>query len=295
MKSKGIRRPLQIFLLTAFFYGGDGNTTEYEGILLLTAALSKSHDEVERLIDQGVSVAVTDSVGWTPLHYALTSSSEGTPPNATRKTALTLIERGAPVNAETTVAGWRPLHLAVWQRDPALVGALIEHGADVNAQMRPWWGHATAPGVAPVGSYSRRSQATELVSGAPGGAAKRRRRGCDRPARRRGCRRNGRECVSTVYIRLWVAWYCTIVMYPDPRIGNMSVFTSGYVIEGSFTAKAADERLISEPIGYIDELHEFVSITGILGKDGHVRIQWVATNLPMNRNCVSIRHPGWII
>ena len=67
-----------------------------------------------------------------------------------------------------------------------------------------------------------------------------------------------------------------IVMYPDPRIANMSVFTSGYSIKGSFTAKAAEEHLISEPIGYVGGLTDFGSITGILGKDGRVRIQWVS-------------------
>ena len=114
----------------------ENRTTQYEDTLLLTAALSKSYDEVERLIDQGISVAVTDSVGWTPLHYALSISSDDTSPDDTRKTALTLIERGAPVDAETTVAGWRPLHLAVWQRDPSIVRVLIEHSVDVNAQMK---------------------------------------------------------------------------------------------------------------------------------------------------------------
>ena len=254
----------------------ENRTTQYEDTLLLTAALSKSHDEVERLIDQGISVAVTDSVGWTPLHYALSISSDDTPPDATRKTALTLIERGAPVDAETTVAGWRPLHLAVWQRDPSIVRALIEHGADVNAQMR--LGEVTPLHLAlhqlnviPVEARQRdwsQARLEEQLKAAEEVVTVLRAAGA--------IDRLDEDAFPRYRFHIGFLHKKRIVMYPDPRIANMSVFTSGYSIKGSFTAKAAEEHLISEPIGYVGGLTDFGSITGILGKDGRVRIQWVS-------------------
>ena len=253
----------------------DNRATENERASLLTAALSKSHDEVERLIDQGISVAVTDVVGWTPLHYALIINYDDTSPDATRKTALTLIERGAPVNAETTVAGWRPLHLAVWQHDPAIVRALIEHGADVNAQMR-------LGGVTPLHLALHQYNVILYEARLAGWSQPRleeRRKAVDEfvtVLRAAGAIDRMDENAFPRHILDGWLFGERLVTYPKPSITMVYLSSPGFTIQGSFTSKGADESLIGERVGFVNEFEDFGSVLGILDKEGRMQLQWIA-------------------
>ena len=293
---------ISVIVLVAHFFGGhfawaaqagqappireeDNRKTENERTSLLTAALSKSHDEVERLIDQGISVAVTDIVGWTPLHYALSISYDDTPPDATRKTALTLIERGAPVDAETTVAGWRPLHLAVWQHEPAIVRALIEHGADVNAQMR--LGEVTPLHLA---LHQHKVILDEArLAGWSKPRLEERRKAVDEVVtilREAGAVDRMDENAFPRRISDGWFWDELRVVYPEPFNETISSSALDFSIQGSFTTKGADERLISELFGFPYGYGGFYGrVSGILDKEGRIRLQWVAGRIDEVGSC----------
>ena len=262
-------------------HGADANaTSKYGQTPLHHAAHSKIPDTIRLLVNHGASVAARDIVGWTPLHYALTIGGDDTSDD-TRRTALTLVERGAPVDAETTVAGWRSLHLAVWHNDPTIVRTLIERGADINARMMP--GGVTPlhlalrqPGeiadMAETAGWSQARLEERLKAAGEVVAVLRSVGAFDRVDEAAFPR-----FISDGWFRddWWV--YNKRRGYPEPY-SSMFYFSSGrYSIQGSFTAKGAVEHLISEPFGGISFGH-YGNILGILDKEGRMQLQWIADN-----------------
>ena len=235
-------------------------------------------DIAELLINHGASVTARDNAGWTPLHNALTGSGLYIGDDF-RSSVLTLFERGAPVDAETTVSGWKPLHMAVWLRDQAIVGALIKHGANVNAQMM--LGGVTPlhlalhqlkviPDQARQWDWSQARLEEQLNAADEVVAVLRAAGAVDRVDK-------------TAFPRIISnGWFKEkrFETYPQPDVNiRFSTFEiPPFSIKGSFTAKGGEERLISEPIGYVDgfSLFGFASMTGILDKEGRMNYQWVA-------------------
>ncbi|MES5048261.1 ankyrin repeat domain-containing protein [Rhizobium nepotum] len=73
----------------------------------------------------GATIDVVDGAGYYPIHLAATGS--------TRDMVEFLLASGAKVNERCTVTGQSPLHLAVtYNKDPDVIRALLEHGADRN-------------------------------------------------------------------------------------------------------------------------------------------------------------------
>jgi ankyrin repeat protein len=83
-------------------------------------------DAVLQAIDQGTPIDAVDSLDQTALVAAVSQGHEDC--------ALQLLERNASVSTRDP-AGWTPLLFAVFfNASPTLIGALLKHGADINAQ-----------------------------------------------------------------------------------------------------------------------------------------------------------------
>lgn len=89
---------------------------------LWTAALDNDVDRCQELMRKGHDVNQKDSSGYTPLHYAVRSSSV--------QLVRLLIDAGANVNAQTSAGKATPLHRAVTRGRPETVKLLLEKGAD---------------------------------------------------------------------------------------------------------------------------------------------------------------------
>lgn len=100
---------------------------------VFTAAAVGDAASVLRELDHDPTLlAAYSSDGWTPLHLAAFFGH--------KDLALTLIERGAQVDARSTNAmNNTPLHAATAGRKAELAQLLLERGADVNARQHGGW------------------------------------------------------------------------------------------------------------------------------------------------------------
>ncbi|KAH3766771.1 hypothetical protein Pelo_1339 [Pelomyxa schiedti] len=94
------------------------------------AAERGDNDLVQKLIDEGISVNVKDSLGQFPLHYASVFGRE--------PVLLTLLKANADVNCVTKQMT-TPLHYAARNNHARCVEILVKNGADVNAKDRDMW------------------------------------------------------------------------------------------------------------------------------------------------------------
>ena len=237
---------------------------------LNTAAEYESPRVAEVLIEHGADVSTTDEVGWTPLHYALTSGVD----RPAFQTANLLLEHGADVNAATAAVGWTPLHLAAHlsgavvspnSDEPSgwnvyefghgpdvlqIVQRLIERGADVGARTRVGaWSPAR---VVKASDEHRRygleagasSQAVLAAIQAAGGKEE----GCNEtlllPAYEGGRPSHYRQRRDAA-----VAPGCE---YNLPFAVPSAIGVGGYRVAGSFTAPGADEALLFVSYGIVD-------------------------------------------
>ena len=227
MKPMGIWRPLQIFLLSAFLYGGYSSANMYSpeqavenddvGIvsqlfkwgaiekedmpdLLALAATHESERVARLLIEHGADINTRDGADWTPLHFALIAHYPSRP---AVNVAKLLIESGADVNVSTAAVGWTPLHLAAALKEPEVVEMLLAAGAEVNA--RTHFGGWTPLHIA------GRKQTVEMLRAA--GAQ------------------------TTAYEKNPDNYYV-------PSLGAFGL--GGYSVTGSFTMADAGERLVFE-------------------------------------------------
>jgi ankyrin repeat protein/predicted negative regulator of RcsB-dependent stress response len=99
----------------------DGN---YEQTPMHTAAENNRGDVVKLLLEKGADVNIRDKKQWTPLFYAVDSTSK------TFEVAKLLIEKGAVVNARTRDQ-FTPLHFVTSKEVAEL---LLQNGADINAR-----------------------------------------------------------------------------------------------------------------------------------------------------------------
>ena len=93
----------------------------------LLAAKQGKVDQINRLLDRGLSIAVTDREGQTALHVAARWGRD--------TVAGVLLDRGAPIDA-TDFEGRTPLHLAAKENQVRITELLINRGAQQNAPDR---------------------------------------------------------------------------------------------------------------------------------------------------------------
>ncbi|HEY1302280.1 MAG TPA: ankyrin repeat domain-containing protein [Vicinamibacterales bacterium] len=107
--------------------GAHATTANRYGVTpIFLACQSSSGPVVERLLRAGVSANATGPEGETALHTcAHTGNVDG---------AKVLLAHGASINAGDSWRGQTPLMWAAAQRHPAMIKALVEAGADVNAR-----------------------------------------------------------------------------------------------------------------------------------------------------------------
>jgi len=90
----------------------------------LLAAKQGKVDQINRLLDRGLSIAVTDREGQTALHVAARWGRD--------TVASVLLDRGAPLDV-TDLEGRTPLHLAAKENQVRITELLINRGAQPNA------------------------------------------------------------------------------------------------------------------------------------------------------------------
>lgn len=98
------------------------------------AAQAGDVEQVRNLLRQGADVNAPQADGLTALHWAALNDDVGT--------LEVLLYAGATIRPLTRVGGYTPLHLAARSGHSAVVGALLEAGADAN--------HWTDTGVTPL-------------------------------------------------------------------------------------------------------------------------------------------------
>lgn len=140
---------------------------------LMWAVYAGDAAEVERLLDAGAEVSISNSYDATPMGLAaevadteilkllLEAGADVDSPNADDQTALMLVartgnteaatlllEHGAAVDARESWGGQTALMWASARRHPAMMQLLIDHGADVDARSihRDYQRHVTAEG-----------------------------------------------------------------------------------------------------------------------------------------------------
>jgi quinoprotein dehydrogenase-associated probable ABC transporter substrate-binding protein len=124
--------------------GSDANFADRNGWTpLMWAAWGDNADMLNLLLKHGAKLETTDTDGLT----AMAIASQ----NAKIKSAMTLLAAGADVNAPVAKGGYTPLMLASISGSSELAGALIEHGAKVNATNT---GGVTALMIAAAGNRS---------------------------------------------------------------------------------------------------------------------------------------------
>lgn len=107
--------------------GGGGVGAFFSRILAFRgflSALEGDVDRVDRLLRKGVLVDVTDSAGYTALHYATRGGHV--------RVCEILLEHGANVDARTRGMRATPLHRAAYMGHVEVVDLLLRHGAAPN-------------------------------------------------------------------------------------------------------------------------------------------------------------------
>ena len=93
---------------------------------LCYAARTNEARIVQKLVQSGADVTVTDSCGWTPLHWACITSIDGK-----RKVSYLLQCDPSAVRARDA-SGDMPLHKAALHGRTDVISILIQHGADIH-------------------------------------------------------------------------------------------------------------------------------------------------------------------
>lgn len=244
---------------------------------LHAAVVERSSNVAELLADRGADVNAADLFGWTPFHLSLFREIG----EVQHDTVRMLLERGARVDAETVLAGWRPLHIAAHLGSPEFVELLLQHGADVNARMRlgertplhlalrhqaNLQAHATSTTDSMFWSddelASRTAAADEVVNVLMMAGAR---------------DHDSEEAFPPVYydghLRDGQVWQ--EMLYPAPSATASSA--NWEVIHGSFTDAGADERLLIGAVGSVEPLGFGVAyLHGLLDQDGRMALQWLS-------------------
>lgn len=90
------------------------------------AAIDGDIDKIKKLLNKNVNVNVTDSAGYTALHYAAR--------NGHCDTVEFLIQQGACVNCQTKSGKDTPLHRAAYIGNKKIVELLLKNSADAMLQ-----------------------------------------------------------------------------------------------------------------------------------------------------------------
>jgi len=114
--------PLLTQLLIA--HGADVNVTNSDGYTPLHWTASSDYVALAQLLlAKGANVNARDNFGNTPLHFAVFNGHDSI--------VQLLINHGTDINATNSI-GNTPLHFAVFNGHDSVVQLLINHGADVN-------------------------------------------------------------------------------------------------------------------------------------------------------------------
>ena len=114
---------------------------------LILAIHNSYSDIVVMLLNNGADVTEKNSVGFTPLHYAVSYLE---PP-----VLELMLDKGADVNARNK-SGVAPLHIAAWEDEPSVVRLLLSRGAKIDAR--------TAQGMTPCHNALEANQSVEIIN-----------------------------------------------------------------------------------------------------------------------------------
>ena len=236
------------------------------------AAIHDSTDVAALLINRGADVNAADALGWTPLHMALFKEATAFRP----ETARLLLEHGASADAETLLAGWRPLHIAAHLENRAIVELLLESEADVNARMKlgGWtplhlaraWAYRYRWNYLPRYADSSKEELARHRTAAGGVVA---------ALEAAGGEDASSDAFPIVYYdgqRWGKRWSDTFSAVPW-ALAITAAGTVG-VVEGSFTEAGASQRLVTGPAGFVRVFGGPGYLHGLVDADGRVRIQW---------------------
>jgi photosystem II stability/assembly factor-like uncharacterized protein len=101
-----------------------GKEGKYEKTELHKMVAENNIKQVEKILDKGINVNVTDKLGRTPLHYAAIRGYV--------EIAELLLDRGANVNAVDSSKQWTPLFYATFIGDQKMIELLMSRGADMT-------------------------------------------------------------------------------------------------------------------------------------------------------------------
>ncbi|MBA8879024.1 TPR repeat protein [Phyllobacterium myrsinacearum] len=103
----------------------DNYVKGFKSTIFANIVTGKDVKKAKAMLACGASLNAVDGEGYYPIHLAATRS--------TRDMIELLLVSGAKVNERSTITGESPLHLAViYNKDPAVIRTLLEHGADRN-------------------------------------------------------------------------------------------------------------------------------------------------------------------
>ncbi|XP_040571104.1 uncharacterized protein [Lepeophtheirus salmonis] len=100
------------------------DTTVIHSACTLRGIQNISEDILKHLIKDGAPINETDSIGQTPLHYAISN------PSLAKTLIPILLAEGAHINVQRKSDGWTALHLAAMFGRSDLVGILLKNGAN---------------------------------------------------------------------------------------------------------------------------------------------------------------------